>query len=68
MPVLDEDDLQFLEEQGYFVVSNAVPAENVESAARAIWDFIEMDSDDSASCSAYAVTTGRPPEACVRAA
>lgn len=49
MPVLDKDDLQFLEEQGYVVVSDAVPTENVEAAARAIWDFVEMDPDDSAS-------------------
>ena len=49
MTVLSVEELNFWEEQGYVVVPNAVPAENAEAAARAIWDFVEMDPDDPAS-------------------
>ncbi len=49
MPVLSATDLEFWRQQGYIVVPNAVPSENVEAAARAIWDFVEMDPDDPAS-------------------
>jgi len=49
MPVLSATDLEFWREQGYIVVPNAVPPENVEAAARALWDFAAMDPDDPTS-------------------
>ena len=49
MPVLSKADLAFWEQHGYIVVPNAVPPENAAAAARALWDFAEMDSDDPAS-------------------
>ncbi len=49
MPVLNQEDRAFWEQQGYIVVPDAVPPENVEAAARAIWDFVETDPDDPAS-------------------
>jgi ectoine hydroxylase-related dioxygenase (phytanoyl-CoA dioxygenase family) len=44
--VLHEDDLAAFHENGYVVVSNVVPRENLEAVIAAIWQFLEMDSDD----------------------
>ena len=49
MPVLTAEDRQFWEENGYVVVHNAVPPENLKAAERAVWDFLEMQPDDPAS-------------------
>ncbi len=49
MPVLTAEDRQFWEENGYVVVHNAVPPENLKAAERAVWDFLEMQSDDPRS-------------------
>lgn len=46
MPVLSAADVDFWEENGYVVVHDAVPPENCKAAERAIWDFLEMDTDD----------------------
>ena len=46
MPVLSAADIDFWEENGYVVVHDAVPPENYKAAERAIWDFLEMDTDD----------------------
>jgi hypothetical protein len=43
MPVLSAEDRSFWEENGYIVVHDAVPPENIESARDAIWGFAEMD-------------------------
>ena len=49
MPVLTAEDRKFWEENGYVVVHNAVPPENLKAAERAVWDFLEMQPDDPAS-------------------
>ena len=46
MPVLSAADIDFWEENGYVVLHDAVPPENCKAAERAIWDFLEMDTDD----------------------
>lgn len=43
---LSAEDLTFWQENGYVVVRQAVPLENIHAAARAVWEFAEMDSDD----------------------
>ena len=45
-PVLSKADLQFWEENGYVVARNAVSEKNAARAAKAIWDFLEMDPED----------------------
>ena len=49
MSVLTAEDRKFWKENGYVVVHNAVPPENLKAAERAVWDFLEMQSDDPAS-------------------
>ena len=49
MSVLTAEDRKFWEENGYVVVHNAVPPENLKAAERAVWDFLEMQSDDPVS-------------------
>ena len=46
MPVLSQDDRAFWEENGYVVVHDAVPPENVKAAEQAVWRFLEMDRHD----------------------
>jgi len=46
MPILSPEDHAFFAENGYVVVHNAVPRENLEAVVRAIWEFLEMDPDD----------------------
>ena len=46
MPILTAEDRKFWEENGYVVVHNAVPPENLKAAERAVWDFLEMQPDD----------------------
>lgn len=46
MPVLSKKELDFWEENGYVVVSEAVPPENCRAAEQAVWDFLEMDGDN----------------------
>ena len=42
--VLSQKDLTFWEENGFVVVQNAVPNENLEAAINAIWDFLDVDA------------------------
>ena len=42
--VLSQEDLAFWEENGFVVVHNAVPDENLEAAVNAIWDFLDVDA------------------------
>lgn len=49
MTVLTAEDRRFWEENGYVVVHNAVPPENLKTAEQAVWDFLEMRSDDPRS-------------------
>ena len=46
MPVLTAEDRKFWEENGYVVVHNAVPPENLKAAERAVWDFLEMQPNE----------------------
>ena len=46
MSVLSVEDLKFWDENGYVIVHNAVPPENVKAVADAIWDFLEMQPDN----------------------
>jgi Phytanoyl-CoA dioxygenase (PhyH) len=49
MPVLSAEDRAFWDEHGYVVVRDAVPPENCAEAARAVWEFLEMDPDNPVS-------------------
>jgi hypothetical protein len=49
MPILSAEDRAFWEENGYVVIRGAVPRENCLAAEQAVWDFLEMDSDDPES-------------------
>ncbi len=46
MNVLTQDDLAFWNENGYVIVRNVVPQENVDAVIDAIWQFMDMDRDD----------------------
>lgn len=43
--VLSENDWMFWKENGYIIISNAVPQENVKAARNLIWKFEEKDPD-----------------------
>jgi hypothetical protein len=47
--VLSETDLEFFQQQGYLVVSNVVPQENLDALLAVIWKFLEMDPNDPAT-------------------
>lgn len=44
--ILSEDDWTFWKENGYIIISEAVPDENVKAARDLIWTFEEKDPDD----------------------
>lgn len=44
--VLTEEDWTFWKENGYIIIHNAVPDENVKAARHFIWEFEEKDPDD----------------------
>ena len=46
MAVLSKEDWAFWEENGYVVVPDAVPQENLDATVDAIWTFLEIDRDD----------------------
>ena len=46
MPVFSEHDLAFWEGNGYVVLHNAVPAQQLDNLVEVIWDFLEMDPDN----------------------
>jgi len=46
MAVLSAEDRAFWEENGYVIVHEAVPAENLAAVVDALWAFLEMDRDD----------------------
>lgn len=46
MPVLTPQDHAFFKENGYVVIHEAVPQENLDALIRAIFDFLEMDPDN----------------------
>lgn len=46
MPVFNDRDLAFWNENGYVVLHNAVPPEQLDNLVEVIWDFLEIDPDD----------------------
>lgn len=46
MSVLSASDRAFWEENGYVVVQDAVPPENLKAAEQAVWEFLEMDPNN----------------------
>ena len=46
MDVISKEDRVFWEENGYVIVKNAVPQENLDAMIQAIWDFLEVDGSD----------------------
>lgn len=46
MPILSAQDHAFFAENGYLVVPNAVPQENLDAVIAAIWDFLGLDPND----------------------
>ena len=55
MRVLSQEEQQFWEENGYVILRQAVPPENVKAVVDVIWEFMEMDRDNPE-------TWYRPPE------
>ncbi|MFT5088127.1 MAG: ectoine hydroxylase-related dioxygenase (phytanoyl-CoA dioxygenase family) [Candidatus Latescibacterota bacterium] len=47
MAVLSKEDWSFWQENGYVVIPNAVPQENLDRMVETIWQFLDMDPDDS---------------------
>jgi hypothetical protein len=45
-PVLDAEDLAFFDEHGYVVLHDAVPAESLTAAERAVWEYVGARPDD----------------------
>ena len=46
MRVLSKQDWDFWNENGYVVVHNAVPQENLDAAVDAIWEFLQIGRDN----------------------
>lgn len=44
--VLSENDWRFWNENGYIIISQAVPEENIKATHDLLWEFEEKDSDD----------------------
>ena len=49
MSILSNDEYDFWQENGYVVIPNAVPQENLDAVVDALWAFLEMDPDDPSS-------------------
>ncbi len=49
MTVLSKHDLEFWQEQGYVIVPDAAPRENLLAVVEAMWQFQEMDPHDPAT-------------------
>jgi ectoine hydroxylase-related dioxygenase (phytanoyl-CoA dioxygenase family) len=47
--LLSPEDRAFWEENGYVIIHDAVPQENVTAVIDAIWDFLEVDRNDPAA-------------------
>ena len=47
MAVLSKEDWSFWQENGYVVIPNAVQQENLDRMVETIWQFLDMDPDDS---------------------
>src|SRR5690625_1139355 len=49
MRVISEDDWIFWKKNGYVIIKNAIPKENIERLKALIWEFEEKDPDDSST-------------------
>jgi hypothetical protein len=47
--VLNTEDRAFWDENGYVIIPDAVPPENIKAAKASVWDFLEMRSDERES-------------------
>lgn len=52
-PILTPEMWEFWEENGYVMIPNAVPQENLDAAIAAVWEFLEMDPDDPGTWYGY---------------
>ena len=57
MAVLSENDLNFWQENGYVIIPNAVPQEQLDRTVEAIWWFLDMDPNDSNTWYKYKPST-----------
>jgi hypothetical protein len=48
--VLSVQDLEFFKDNGYLVVKNAVPKDNIDTLVDSVWRFLEMDPKDLDAC------------------
>lgn len=46
MATLSPEDCAFWEENGYVIIHNAVPQENLDAVIEAIWEFLDVDRDN----------------------
>ena len=46
MPILSPTDHQFWDENGYIIVKQAVPSENLTAVIEAMWQFLDMDPNN----------------------
>ena len=51
--VLSEQDHKFWQENGYVIIHQAVPQENLDATVETVWSFLEMDPDDPESWYKY---------------
>jgi hypothetical protein len=47
--VLSEEDWKFWQENGYVIIHNAVPSENIKAVIKLLWEFEEKDPNDPAT-------------------
>jgi hypothetical protein len=47
--ILTDADLAHWEREGYLIIRKAVSREDAQAAEQAVWDFLEMDSNDSST-------------------
>ena len=47
--VLSEDDLNFWNENGYLILKNVIPKQQCLATQKAIWDFLDMNPNDSST-------------------
>ncbi len=53
MSVLSQSQIRFWEDNGYVVVPDAVPKENLERLVDALWKFLEMEPNNPADWYKY---------------
>lgn len=46
MPVFSQQDMDFWNKNGYVILPDAVPQENLDAAVDAVWEFLQIDRND----------------------